>query len=326
MRRLIRLFLLITTALPIAAHARDTDPLPMYNQTPFAQIFGLPALGAARVLARDKRTAGVGYEVANYFVHEQRGNEQLIIDGETHRTNVNFSIGTAYGEFGIEIPHLSHSGGSLDSFIESWHDTFNQKQGGRPQVEDNQLIYSYRRDGVDLLNFRNATDGVGDVRLTGAWALASGGSVDVALHTSLKLPTGNADKLLGSGAADAAIWFAAGCGVCTGRWSGHANGGLLWLGDGEVLSSLQRRVVAFLGTGVGLTVWEPVTFKAALYAHTPFYDDTEMRPLGLSTVQLIFGGSWTASKDVTVDLGFSEDIRVYTAPDISILLNMRAGF
>src|SRR5438105_372153 len=114
----ITLFLIATTASP--ARARDLEPLPMFNQNPLVQIFGLPAIGSARVLANGEQTAGVSDEAANYFIYQQTDNEQLTLDGETHRINIAFHRGNQHGEWGVELPYLTHGGGWMDSFILHW--------------------------------------------------------------------------------------------------------------------------------------------------------------------------------------------------------------
>lgn len=320
--------LILAIIIPAGTQARDTTPLPATDQSPVSLIFGLPALGSARILPQGRSRASVSYEVSNYMFYDRRATEELVLDGETRRATFVFAFGAAGAEWGVEIPYLSHSGGTLDAFIRRWHDTFGQRQGGRDETPDNRLIYNYTRNGATLLDVTQPSEGVGDIRLFGGWELSTDNAMGLALRASLKLPTGEPEALRGSGAADLAVWLSAACSTagCPGRWNWNAGGGVLWLGQGDVLPEQQRRLAAFASAGVGWTYWAPVTLKAALYGHTPFYRDSEFSPLTAASMQLILGGTWTISPRATLEVALTEDIRVYTAPDVGILINLRADF
>lgn len=309
--------------------ADDYAPLPMTNQSPLVQIHGLPALDAPRLLSPQELEISVGFESANYFFSGATISESLLLDGETHRTALTVRYGTAHGELGIELPHLSHTGGSMDSFIDNWHRTFGMRDGGRGEVPRDQLGYIYQRNGVELLRLTRTTRGMGDIRIHGAKPLLrDDGDVDIALRASLKLPTGESSELLGSGAYDLALWLSAGCSqaACPGsvRWNG--GGGILWVGQGDVLPDLQRKRVGFGGVGVGWRALDAVVLKADLRVHSRFYDGSELKPLNATTVQLLLGGLWNITHHTALELGLSEDLSVYSAPDVSLLLNLRSSF
>lgn len=325
LRRIASIIVLIT---PSMAPAGVFDPLPTHNQSPFALIYGLPALEPPRLLGRGRLQARIGVEAASHFLSRRNGAEALFLDGETHRAAVTIKYGTDMAEWGIEVPYLTHSAGFLDGFIERWHDFFGLPQGGRDQAPRHQLSYIYQRDGTERLSVTRATSGIGDVRLLAGWPLASGRGTDIALRASLKLPTGNAAELHGSGATDVALWLTAGCAAvrCPGAWGWNASGGVLALGRGEVLPDLQRRFGVFGGIGAGWRPWAPIVLKAELRAHSPFYRNTGLTPLGRTAVQLILGGAWIVSDRTAVDVGVSEDIRVGTAPDVGFLISLRSDF
>ena len=253
--------------------------------------------------------------------------ESLVLDGETHRTTVTIKYGTGTAEWGIEIPYLTHSGGFLDGFISNWHDVFGLPQGSRNQTPFDQLSYVYVRDGVERLRIIRANRGLGDIRLLAGWQIPSDSATDVALRTSLKLPTGNASELHGSGAADIGLWLSAGCMPenCPAPFGWNAAAGALLLGRGDVLPDLQRRYVVFGGAGLAYRPWQPIVFKAELRTHSPFYRDTNLTALGSTAFQVILGGTWIVNSATAVDIGVSEDIRPETGPDVSLLISLRAN-
>jgi hypothetical protein len=324
-RRIVALSFLLA---PIASAADWLDPLPTFNQSPLVQVYGLPAPDGARVLARGQWRVQARFEAANNFLSLENSDESLVLDGETHRTAVTVRFGGGANEWGIEIPYISHSGGSLDGFIVNWHDTFGLPQGGRDTAPFDQLRFVYTRAGVERLRITDASSGIGDVRLLAGWRRPHRAETDVALRASLKLPTGDAKQLHGSGGVDAALWLSGACatGSCweTVGWNAHA--GVVLLGRGDVLPEMQRRAVAFGGAGLAYRPWHPTVFKAELRAHTPFYRDSDLAALGVTGFQLILGGTWIVDKGVAVDLGVTEDIRTKTAPDVSLLIGLRASF
>lgn len=325
--------LAVVAALALAhaspARAFENEYFYTFNQSPLVQIHGLPAIGAARVLAPGERGLLIAYEVANSLINETRGQETLLLDGESERLTLRLGYSPWPGyELGLELPYVSYDGGFLDSFIENWHATFGLPGGDRDEFRRDRLIFNYRRGAEILLDLSTPVSGPGDIRLTGAKQLRlDPRRTDVALRASLKLPTGEADELRGSGAADLALWLVAGCGAerCT-DLSWQAGGGLLWLGEGEVLSDQQNHLVVFGSAGAQWRALPTIAFKAQFNAHTAFYRETDLTPLGDPPIQLVLGGTWRFSPRAALDLGVTEDLLVHTAPDVSLLVAVRTLF
>ena len=302
-------------------------PFDTTNQGLLIQLHGLPAIGTARPLAPAELRAGLSYEAANHFLAKSRATESLHLDGETHRTTLKLVRGFSAGrEIGIEIPYVDHGGGFLDSFIENWHDFFGLPQNGRDRMPHDQLLFNYRRDGVDRIRLTQPTAGVGDVRLTAGQLLGNG--TDTMLRFSLKLPTGDDAELLGSGTTDIALWFSTRCRseACPGAWSWYGGGGLLWMDRGKVLPDLQRRLVGFGSAGLHWRALERVTLGVQLDTHTPFYDDSELKPLSGASVQLVMGGWWRMHPRHALEIAVIEDVAVDTAPDVVIRIGLHSWF
>ncbi len=309
----------------------DDAPFESFNQNPLVQIYGLPALGPARVAPAGSTRVGLFYAVANNFADAVGSRESLLFDGETHRTMLRVARGIGKQmEIGFELPHVAHGGGFLDDFIENWHEFFGLPRGGRELAPANQLDYRYRRDGVDRVNVTQATSGIGDVRLLGALQLADSerGANDTALRVSIKLPTGDSARLQGSGAADVATWLSAACrpAACAGAWRWYGGGGVLWLGKGDVLPELQRRAVGFGAAGIHWRAWPQLTLTAQVDAHSPFYKDSDLKPLHTPSAQLVLGGTWFVRPTLGVEIAVSEDLVVDSAPDVVIQIGVRSQF
>lgn len=328
-------FLLFAAAGARPVGAADwSTPFYSFNHQPLAQIYGLPALGPARVLPAGVTDVQLAFNLANHYVNESLGDEQLMIDGETARTTllVRRGVGRGY-EWGVELPYVSHSDGFLDAAIDSWHEFFNLPQGGRDLAPRDRFLYRYRRQGVDLLRITDEHAGVGDVRLTGAMSLnPDSRSAPVALRAQIKLPTGNSAALLGSGSTDLSLWVSAACPdpslPAASPWCVYGGGGIVFLGEGDVLPKLQHRQAGFASGGIAWLFVPAWSLKTQIDVHGPLYRDSEMSALGRTAVQWLLGlNYWQPGTHTFLEFGFTEDIAVRTAPDISFMFRwgMRYG-
>jgi hypothetical protein len=319
--------------LPLKAHCVEITPFYTQNQSPLAQIFGLPAAGDAKVLPKGKFSALLAADVASNFAGDTAFREDILLDGENYR----FTLALRYGitdrfEGGIDIPYAGQGGGFLDNFIIGWHNFFGMEQGGRDAAPHNRLLYTYTKDGRNRLLVNDSDFAIGDIRLFGGMQLYSDGRENprtVALRASIKTPTGNSHKLHGSGGADFALWLTASDDYHLPAWLGHftifgAAGGM-GMTKGDVLADQQRNAAAFgtFGFGWGPARW--IALKTQVSGHTPFYR-SELRELGRDALQMIIGGTLAFSPRTSLDFGVSEDILVRTSPDVAFHMALKRLF
>jgi len=326
MKRLIPIFLLALLGSSGLAAAADLTPLATRNQSPLVQIYGLPAAASATVLAPQQNAFSLTEDAASNNIDVSNANESLLLDGETYRTTLRLRHGLPGGaEIGLAIPYVVQTGGFLDGFIIDWHNTFGLPQGGRKAEPRNRLLYRYQRGDSTPLLLDQRSAGLGDIVLTGGWQLPSSSPANAfALRASLKLPTGDADKLLGSGSTDLALWLSASHRVSS--ISLYASAGALGMTDAKVLRDQQRHVVGFgtLGAAWGPLSW--LALKLQIDGHTAFYNGTSLNELGGRSLQLNIGGTLGRSGGTQLDLAVGEDILVDTAPDVVFHLALRRQF
>lgn len=211
------------------------DPLPVRSQLPFHLLFldqtpvsaALLPLGETRIRAHlayentlvatdalisvlQADTAGmyggqVTQDLLDAVAAATPGDTAFVLDGETLRAVVAASWGAADGlELGIEIPVLSHGAGFMDSAIDWYHERFHFPDGGRPAFRRDRYHAGYAGDGERFL-ITDGSSGLGDVVLSARAVLGRDRHAEPWLSGSiaLKLPTGDPDRLLGSGSADA---------------------------------------------------------------------------------------------------------------------------
>ena len=309
---------------------RTTRPFYSFNQSPLIQIYGLPALGEARVLGPDESTLALHLQIANHFTGASSSTETLSLDGETRRLTLHWRQGLPGNrEWGLELPYVSHDGGFLDMSIEKFHDTFRLPQNGRTDLPRNRIDYRYTRQGVSLVRLNRAVSGTGDVRLSAGKAVATepaSGGYTAAWRVSLKLPTGDAAELLGSGSTDLASWLSAATTRPPASWNLYGGGGLLLMSTGNVAPALQRRGVAFGTLGLSQKFFPSLSIHAQVDIHSPFYSDSGLRQLGRYAVQGLLGLDWEFVPRKFLAFSVSEDMVVGAAPDVAFNLSLTASF
>jgi len=308
---------------PLAGYSFDIIPFHTQNQSPVAQIFGLPAIGDSRILKAGDNELTLVLDIAINYVDDSTGNERIILDGETYRLNLAGRLGNGKRlELGFEVPYIFQNGGFLDGFIEDYHNTFGLPQGGRDQAPKGRLLFNYQRNGANLFQIDKSNSSIGDVRLTAGFQLYrdEGESSHVlALRASFKFPTGDSNELHGSGSTDLALWLTGSHGWKTqvGFWEIFGGGGVLGMTKGNVLPEQQQNAGAFGTLGAG---WHPLpwlTMKVQFDGQTAFYKDSDLVELSSNSMQVVMGGSLHFSDRTALDIGVSEDLVVKTAPMLS---------
>jgi hypothetical protein len=329
------LFLAFAAMVPgtsAAVAAMDIIPFQSSNQSPLIRVYGLPAIDSATVVSRGRFEGALSADITNNFAPGTSQTDAVMLDGETYRFNLAVRYGIAPGfQVGIDIPYLANSGGFLDGFIEGFHDTFGLPQGMRKSFPRNRLRYQYSRNGITRVLVNDGSSGIGDIRLSGAWQLyydASEAPRAVALHGSIKLPSGNSNRLFGSGSTDFALWLTASDDfrLPLGHLTLYGAAGGLAMTDGEVLEDQQRNLVGFGSLGIG---WSPLSWlalKVQADAHTSFYTGSSLEQVNSGSVQLISGGTIGFTDDTFLDIGVSEDVLLDTAPDVVFHFALRSRF
>ena len=308
------------------------DPFYTFNQSPLIQIYGLPAAESATLQPVGKALGLLSLDIASSSYDWDTAQERLIFDGESERMTLAVRYGVARGmELGVDVPVVAYSGGIFDGFIEEWHRFFGLPQGNRIDTKEDRLLFQYDKDGQERLRMDNSTVRIGDVRVSGGWQLYQDGSANpkaLALRASLKLPTGSSSRLTGSGSTDLALWLS-GSSDYPLAW-GHATvfgamGGMA-MTDGDVLKDQRENLVGFGSLGAGWSPMEKFALKVELSSHTPFYKESDMKPLTSPAVVLLFGGTYAFSPATALDIALAEDLNVNASPDVALHLGLSHRF
>jgi len=282
-------------------------------------IFGLPTWEIE--LEKDTSEIGLVGEMASHSRLAARGDERLILDGETWRSSLFYkrTLTNAWS-VGVEVPLVRQSGGVLDDVIDAWHSLLNLSEGNRNFLPEGQLDFLYDDREHNIFGLHRDATGLGDTQVSISRMI--GGEAGVLIRAIVKLPTGDADMLAGSGATDISI-TALSRGI--GTWRGHALGyywgaGLMRVGSPDYFSARNEDWVVL---GVFGGSWKPfpsVGIKAQLDFHSRFYDSA-LDEFGKDSIQASIGGWWAIDDRRRLNFAINEDLIVRTAPDVSLHLD-----
>jgi hypothetical protein len=295
------------------------------NQNPLLALYGLPSPLPARLPAEGGgRTAGF-VNWSNTAKLENSGDPTFTLDAEVVevRFDLEYAISPKVALRG-ELPWRQVSGGSLDGFIDNWHQVFGLPNGSRNRLPKDQFLIEYTDSGTTLLRLDESTSGIGDIPVSVGYQLHASDSRSVAAWLTVKAPTGDASDLTGSGAADIALSLAMQSQVSD-SWElfGQING--TWLGKGDLLPTLQKNAVWSGLAGVTWNPWRGLDLTVQLEGNSTVFDGGGTQLSG-DAVVLTFGGSYRTQGGWQFDLGISEDVQGGASPDIAFNFGVRRGF
>ncbi len=300
------------------SHASFADPPSPFltrNESPFALIFGLPLASSAQLLKAGQSRWINSVNISNTINEQSKNNENLFVDIET--LNVNFLYDYGFKEnwmLRVQLPYVSNSGGFLDSAIDDYHQALGLPEDVRPFFAQDQININVTKNNTTTFSLNSPQSSLGDVSFQVAWQAPQSTQNALSYWLSLKLPTGDASKLTGSGGTDVAAW-AAGNYLLTGtRWL-YGQFGLLFMSDGDVLKNTQKNWALFGNAGIKFQPWDALALKAQLDFHSAFYD-SDIEFLG-DVIQLTFGGSYAINKKHKIDFAIAEDIKNGASPDVN---------
>ena len=247
-------YLLALLLLPAAARAQSSwnGPLPAENARPLQQIFlHLPPQNPD-VLAAHQSALGFQLDIANnLLVPNADAGGAVQEDFETQRLLVSYRRGLGRGvEARLDAQISARNGGFEDAPIDAYHRLFGIRANGPDQPQGRFNIPRNR----SILAFQNANGtgisegsafGLGDTTLSLARQISSGTFASAA-QIAVKLPTGSAQKVLGSGGFDGGASFDARFQFAR-NWALFGNAGAYLYGNADVPDAKSHGLSGGLG-------------------------------------------------------------------------------
>lgn len=314
-------------------------PLDTANRLPLANAQGIPQAAPAQLVAAGSLQWQVSSEIANISVQNLQPSqledyldgsntegELLIFDGELYRLELAARYGiNARSDFLVRLPYIVHTSGFLDSGIEQWHQWFGLPNGNRGVRPTDALLYQYQVDGETKLFVDQDQHGFGDLQLEYRYGLNPGESAThAALRAGIKLPTGSANKLSGSDAYQLSLGLEFGqpANSASTNLGWHASFGGLWNEDDGLLAEYKKEWAFYSSVGARWQFNPRLALAAQIDSHSTFYR-SDAKELGDASSQLAIGLNMQLQNGQMLQVYFTEDIAVDTAPDIMVGFTLR---
>ena len=123
------------------------EAFPTRDQNPLLAGFGIPMPLPARVAESGQWQLATELNWGSTALVQTEGTETMLVDAETRELRM--TIGKSLSPrlmLQLEVPYRYLGAGTLDSFIDGWHDVFGLPEGARPILERNQFRIAYARD------------------------------------------------------------------------------------------------------------------------------------------------------------------------------------
>lgn len=195
-------------------------------------------------------------------------------------------------------------------------------RGNRPFVEHDQYEIQYDYQSQALINLDEKSTALGDVQIAIARSIIEDGNTAMSAWVSLKLPTGDEDKMTGSGAIDLSAWLALNQQLAD-KWLINLNAGTVVLGSDSYKNIPLSDYALYGHIMLGWLVTDNIDLKLQLQGHTSYYDQSQLIILS-DTYFLSFGGSIKINQCNQLDIAMSEDIKVDASPDASLVISWRS--
>lgn len=188
-------------------YVKSAGPIPVRNQMPLYLFYLQMVPDRAGVTERGKFLINGDYAVSNITVSAFTPASSLYkvdIDLEVQRLTLDFRYGLYDNlEIGLEIPYIGMSSGYLDDAIEGFEDGIGARTPrSRERQGSNEFDYSFRYNGVYLIQEKTSKKGLGEIVFTAKYQLVRENWYwlwpNISLRSAVKFPTSSKKDYLGS--------------------------------------------------------------------------------------------------------------------------------
>ncbi|MGB5329619.1 MAG: DUF3187 family protein [Gammaproteobacteria bacterium] len=259
--------------------------------------------------------------VTNTSQLESKGDEYLALDVENYR----YELGLRYRKDNwlgqVNAPFIANRGGEFDDAIDSWHDAFGLPEGDRNKFPKNDIDIEYIRDGEVEYSQDKSSSGLADISLALGYQLTEG----TRYFVGIELPTGSESDYSGNEAIDFATWLTHET-LINAEMSLYGLLGVSFPGDDGNLQGLLVDEIWVAQLGTQYLFNDGLAGTVQLDWHSEVIDGSDLTAFG-DSLQIQLGlGFLKLFDNHRLDLFFSEDIKVESAPDITFGLRLAREF
>lgn len=322
--RVIALGLLLIPATGGRAGA-DFGPLQATNRLPLHLLFLKPRPVPVQGPVRGELEVGLAVEYSNTFFDHRNDRWDVLMDMETMVAEVSLVFSpTSKTLLRLNMPLVSMGHGFMDGFLENYHDALGVSNYGREKRPKNEFAYRVTKDGLTWVQGETGTLQIADMTVSAQYELMKArGDLKMSgsLMTSLKLPTGDPDRGLGSGAFDFGVFMPM-------RWSADPwtfflMPGAAFIGDPQTRGAdVSARNTVALFVGVAYDYSPRTTFLVQLNYYTSPIEQTGLDDLDQGALALDIGFHRKLTENYILEFALGEDL-TRALPDFNLRLGLR---
>ena len=318
------LWLLLTSAGSGLAGA-DVGPLQATNRLPLHLLFLKPRPVPVHGPSQGELELAVTVEYSNTFFDRRNDRWDVLMDMEMTVAEVSLVFSPASRTaLRLDLPLVSMGSGFLDGFLENYHDALGVSNYGREKRPKNEYAFQVTKDGLPWVQGEPGTLELADMVATFQYNLVKPrGDLKMSgsLLLSLKMPTGDPDRGLGSGAFDIGISMPMRWSVEP--WSIFLMPGAAFIGDPQTRGARvsTRNTIALFG-GVAYDYNSRTTWLVQLNYYTSPIEETGLDALDDGTLGLDIGFHYLLAKECILEFAFGEDL-TRALPDFNLRLGLR---
>ncbi len=329
---LLNLILLFSMAIPSYAKSNSIGkgPITYKNSFPLYLFFFSFTPDRVQTLSKGASRFRLDTAVQNFIVDEKNSRYKAVVDVEVIRTSLNLSYGISDNlEVGMEIPFYVLYKGFLDSFILDFEKSIDATTPmSRQQNGVNNFTYLLRRNGDTLISMDSPYGGVGDIALTAKVRHIYNSEIkympSVSTRYAIKLPTGDDDRLLGSGKADFGIGIILEKSFGSSSYYLNLNG--IFVGDPDFLKGMKMDPIFSYTTAAEFSLTERFSVLLQLMGNTSPFPQSGLTFLDDHVMDFLIGLNYLIGNSTLLQFGLTENILDDSSPDFSIHIGMGMTF
>jgi len=312
-------------------------PIPIRNQMPLYLFYLQMEPDRAEVVEQNKFNIDADYTVSNITVSAFTPATSLYninIDAEVSRITLDLRYGIHENlEAGLEVPYMSLSRGYLDSFVEDFEEAIGARTPrSRTRQGSNNYNYSFIYDNQNLINKKNASDGLGDIVLKAKYLLLKEDESyympNLSIRSAVKFPTGRKSDLLGSGEFDFGLGVIADKSFFK-RICLYCGINVVFIQKPSFFSSLNLKKEMLSGmAGLEYSFTDRFSLVAQVSGNSTPYPSSGTNVLDESAIDIGLGLNyiWKEKKNVSWRFAVTENYNSASSPDVSLNTGFKVGF
>jgi hypothetical protein len=320
------------------ARAQSMGPFPVRDQFPVKLMFLSLQPESADILPPGGRSFSARFTCTNtYAVTRPVGNPRipadyyraapldeyrLFVDTETLRLTLDADWRVAGRlQVGATMPFLFQSGGFLDGAVEGFHRLFHLSNGGREETPRNAYgVYVVRNGRFWMRRDRAPSFRPGDMVFRVKWPLwfSEGRRPTLTLMGALKLPTGQFERLTGSGGVDvqAALLVLQPAGK---RFFLHYNIACSRPGKPSRSAGFPVRSIRSQMLALEFRATPRMALIVQTLSNTSLFPDSALGPLDRTAYEISAGVKYALNSALRMEVSLMENLSQYqNTPDIGL--------